>query len=146
MKCPFWVDIKKLDYVRIHFRKEVFSYGFKSSKIAKTRKWNKIWNLPLLNIQNLLLKIKIHFFNARYQRIFIRREKNRTTITIDYSMLISIYYILKNNVNLMSYVLIFIINLMQKNKFIFKKLKELDWERAKETNTTKPLLLWYLFC
>jgi len=42
--------------------------------------------------------VKDSYFSAQYQRIAVRRGKNRATLAVAHSMLIAIYHILKNNV------------------------------------------------
>jgi hypothetical protein len=42
--------------------------------------------------------VKNSYFSAQYQRISVRRGKNRATIAVAHSMLIAIYHVLKNGV------------------------------------------------
>ena len=37
------------------------------------------------------------FFNAQYQRLVVRRGKNKATLAVAHSLLIAIYYVLSGN-------------------------------------------------
>ncbi len=65
---------------------------------GKTRKGNKILKSTLAQCAKAASKNKDTFFYAQYQRITVRRGKNRATLAVAHSMLISIYYILRDNV------------------------------------------------
>lgn len=113
---------------------------------GKTRKGNKILKSTLAQCAKSAAKNKNSFFHAQYQRISIRRGKNRATIAVAHSMLISIYYMLKNDVEFNELGSDFYnkFNTEKKINSYLKKLKELGWEESKETNQTnsiKPILL-----
>ena len=42
-------------------------------------------------------KNKNSFFHAQYQRLVVRRGKNRATLAVAHSLLIAIYYVLSGN-------------------------------------------------
>lgn len=65
---------------------------------GKTRKGNKILKSTLAQCAKATSKIKNSFFYAQYQRICIRRGKNRATLAAAHSMLISIYHMIKDDV------------------------------------------------
>ena len=65
---------------------------------GKTRKGNKTLKSILVQCAKSAVKNKDTFYYAQYQRLMVRKGKNRATVAVAHSMLISIYYMLKNNV------------------------------------------------
>ena len=99
----------------------------KSSKITKG---NPALKTTLVQCAKVAAQQKDTFYAAQYQRIATRRGKNRATIAVAHSMLISIYHILKDNecyTELGSdYYNQF--NRERKIKGLLKKLKVLGWD------------------
>ena len=106
---------------------------------GKTRKGNKILKSTLAQCAKSAAKNKNSFFHAQYQRISIRRGKNRATIAVAHSMLISIYYMLKNDVEFTELGADFYnkFNTEKKINSYLKKLKDLGWKELQETDQTK---------
>ena len=65
---------------------------------GRTTKGNKALKSILTQCAKSAKNVKSSYFCAQYQRIAVRRGKNRATIAVAHSMLISIYYVLKNGV------------------------------------------------
>jgi transposase len=65
---------------------------------GKTTKGNKALKSILTQCAKSARNCKDSYFSAQYQRISVRRGKNRATIAVAHSMLIAIYHILKNSV------------------------------------------------
>ena len=103
---------------------------------GKTRKGNKILKSTLAQCAKSASKNKDSFYYSQYQRITIRRGKNRATIAVAHSMLISIYYMLRDDVEFEDLGANFYnqFNTEKKINSYLKKLKELGWEESKETN------------
>ena len=70
-------------------------------KHGKTTKGNKTLKTILTQCAKSAKTVKGSYFSAQYQRIAARRGKNRATLAVAHSMLIAIYYILKNNTALL---------------------------------------------
>jgi len=104
-------------------------------KSGKTRKGNKILKSTLAQCAKSAVKNKNTFFYAQYQRIAIKRGKNRATIAVAHSMLIAIYHMIKENLEYedlgSSYYNQF--NTEKKINSYLKKLKELGWEMPSTT-------------
>lgn len=66
-------------------------------KSGRTRKGNKILKSTLAQAAKSAAKNKNSFFHAQYQRIAIRRGKNRATMAVAHSILIAIYHMLKDD-------------------------------------------------
>jgi len=64
---------------------------------GRTTSGNKAVKTTLTQCAKAAKNVKDSYFSAQYQRISARRGKNRATIAVAHSMLIAIYYILKNN-------------------------------------------------
>ena len=65
---------------------------------GKTTKGNKALKSILTQCAKAARNSKDSYFSAQYQRISVRRGKNRATIAVAHSMLIAIYHVLKNGV------------------------------------------------
>lgn len=97
---------------------------------GKTRKGNKTLKTALIQCAKTAKKKNGSFFKAQFDRIATRRGKNRATVAVAHSMLISIYYMLKNNEPFSdlgeSYYTQF--NTDRKINHYLKKLGELGWQ------------------
>lgn len=62
---------------------------------GKTTKGNKTLKTTLVQCAKAAVKVKSSYFYAQYQRLVVRRGKNRATLAVAHSMLIAIYYVLK---------------------------------------------------
>lgn len=68
-------------------------------KHGKTRKGNKTLKSILVECAKSARNVKGSYFSAQYQRIAVRRGKNRATVAVAHSMLIAIYHVLKFGVH-----------------------------------------------
>ena len=64
-------------------------------KSGKTNYANKTLKSTLTQCAQSAKKNKNSFFSAQYQRLVVRRGKNRATLAVAHSMLIAIYHVLK---------------------------------------------------
>lgn len=64
---------------------------------GRTRKGNKNLKSALIQCANCAVKHKDSFYYAQYQRLSIKRGKNRAKVAVAHSMLISIYHMIKEN-------------------------------------------------
>lgn len=64
---------------------------------SKTTKGNKILKTTLIQCAKSAVKKEGTFFCAQYQRLVVRRGKNRAIVAVAHSMLIAIYHMLKEN-------------------------------------------------
>lgn len=64
---------------------------------GKTTKGNKTLKTTLVQCAKTAVKKKGTFYYAQYQRLVVRRGKNRATVAVAHSILISIYHMLKEN-------------------------------------------------
>lgn len=64
---------------------------------GKTRNGNKTLKAILVECAQVAKKNKNTFFYAQYQRLVVKRGKNRAKVAVAHSMLIAIYYMLKEN-------------------------------------------------
>ena len=67
-------------------------------KYGKTNKGNKHLKSILIQCAKSAKRDSNSFFYAQYQRLVVRRGKNRATVAVAHSMLIAIYHMLKDNV------------------------------------------------
>ena len=99
-------------------------------KHGKTTKGNKTLKTILTQCAKSAKTVKSSYFSAQYQRIAARRGKNRATLAVAHSMLIAIYYILKNKTAFhdlgSDYYDTF--NRDRKINSYLKRLKSLGWE------------------
>ena len=65
-------------------------------KSGRTRKGNTILKSTLAQVAKSASKNKNSFFHAQYQRIAVKRGKNRATLAVAHSILIAIYHMLKD--------------------------------------------------
>ena len=66
-------------------------------KSGKTKKANKTLKTTLATCAKAATKNKNSFFYAQYQRLVVRRGKNRASMAVAHSMLIAIYHVLQGN-------------------------------------------------
>ena len=66
-------------------------------KSEKTTKGNPTLKTMLVQCAKAGKKVKNSFFHAQFERIAMRRGKNRAVVAVAHSMLIAIYHVLKNN-------------------------------------------------
>lgn len=66
-------------------------------KSGRSNKGNKTLKSTLVQCAKTAVKKKDTFFRAQYDRLAVRRGKNRATMAVAHSILIAIYYMLKNN-------------------------------------------------
>lgn len=64
---------------------------------GKTRKGNQTLKVILTQCAQAAVKRKDTFFYAQYQRIAMRRGKKRAILAVGHTMLIAIYYMIKEN-------------------------------------------------
>ena len=64
-------------------------------KSGKTNYANKILKTTLVQSAKSAKRSKKSYFCAQYQRLVVRRGKNRATVAVAHSMLIAIYHVLK---------------------------------------------------
>lgn len=65
-------------------------------KTGRTTKGNKTLKTTLIQCAKTAAKKEGSYFHAQYQRIVVRRGKNRATVAVAHSMLIAIYHMLKD--------------------------------------------------
>lgn len=68
-------------------------------EVVKLLNGNKTLKSILIQCAKSAVRNKNSFFYAQYQRLVVRRGKNKATVAVAHSMLISIYHILKDNVS-----------------------------------------------
>lgn len=64
---------------------------------GKTRSGNKSLKAILVECAQVAKKNQNTFFYAQYQRLVVKRGKNRAKVAVAHSILIAIYYMLKEN-------------------------------------------------
>jgi transposase len=64
-------------------------------KSGRTNYANKILKSTLVQCAQAVKKNKKSFFSAQYQRLVVRRGKNRATVAVAHSLLIAIYHVLQ---------------------------------------------------
>lgn len=97
---------------------------------GKTRKGNKILKAIMVECAQVAKKNKNTFFYAQYQRLVVKRGKNRAKVAVAHSMLIAIYYMLKENKKYKDLGADFYnkFNKEKKANSYMKKLKELGYD------------------
>ena len=105
---------------------------------GKTRKGNKILKSTLVQCAKAASKNRNSFFYAQYQRICIRRGKNRATLAVAHSILISIYHMIKDDLDFIELGSDFYnqFNTEKNINSYLKKLKELGWNETEKSNQT----------
>lgn len=64
-------------------------------KYGRSTKGNKSLKTLLVQCAKAAKNVKSTFFSGQYQRIAMRREKNRATLGVAHSILIAIYHVLR---------------------------------------------------
>ena len=64
-------------------------------KSGKTNQANKTLKSTLVQCAQAVKRNKSSFFSAQYQRLVVRRGKNRATVAVAHSLLIAIYHVLQ---------------------------------------------------
>ena len=97
---------------------------------GKTRKGNNILKAILVECAQVAKKNQNTFFHAQYQRLVVKRGKNRAKVAVAHSMLIAIYYMLKENKEYAELGSDFYnkFNKEKKANAYLKKIKELGYE------------------
>lgn len=97
---------------------------------GKTRKGNKILKSTLVECAQSAVRRKDTFFYAQYQRIAMRRGKKRATLSVAHSILIAIYYMIKEDKEYQDLGADFYnkFNKEKKANAYMKKLKELGYD------------------
>ena len=97
---------------------------------GKTRKGNKTLKVILTQCAQAAVKRKDTFFYAQYQRISMRRGKKRAILAVAHSILIAIYYMIKEDKEFINLGSDFYnkFNKEKKANAYIKKLKELGYD------------------
>ena len=97
---------------------------------GKTRKGNKILKSALVECAQSAVQHKSSFFYAQYQRISMRRRKKRALLAVAHTMLIAIYYMIKEDKEYIDLGADFYnkFNKEKKANAYMKKLKELGYD------------------
>ena len=97
---------------------------------GKTRKGNRTLKTTLTQCAQAAVKRKDSFFYAQYQRISMKRGKKRAILAVAHSILIAIYYMIKENTEYNDLGSSFYnkFNTEKKANSYIKKLKELGYE------------------
>ena len=97
---------------------------------GKTRKGNKTLKVILTQCAQAAVKRKDTFFYAQYQRISMRRGKKRAILAVAHSILIAIYYMIKEDKEFINLSSDFYnkFNKEKKANAYIKKLKELGYD------------------
>ena len=94
---------------------------------GRTTKGNPTLKTTLIQCAKVAARNTKSYFHAQYQRIVVRRGKNRATVAVAHSMLIAIYHILKDHVPFRDFGAEYYnqFNREQKIRNCFKKLEKL---------------------
>ncbi|MBC2724167.1 IS110 family transposase [Desulfosporosinus sp.] len=98
-------------------------------KSARINKANKTLRSTLVECAHAATRVKGSYFSAQYQRLAVRRGKNKATVAVAHSMLIAIYHVLNGHEFRdlgSSYYSQF--NRERKINSHLKQLKDLGWE------------------
>lgn len=97
---------------------------------GKTRNGNKTLKAILVECAQVAKKNPNTFFHAQYQRLVVKRGKNRAKVAVAHSMLIAIYYMLKENKEYQDLGADFYnkFNKEKKANAYIKKIKELGYD------------------
>lgn len=102
----------------------------KKRKSGKTRKGNPTLKTTLIQSAKTAKATKGSFFKAQFDRIAVKRGKNRAVVAVAHSMIIAIYHMLKYNVPFADlgedYYNQF--NAEKKINYYLKKLQNLGWQ------------------
>ena len=97
---------------------------------GKTRKGNKILKSALVECAQSAVQHKSSFFYAQYQRISMQKKKKRALLAVAHTMLIAIYYMIKEDKEYIDLGADFYnkFNKEKKANAYMKKLKELGYD------------------
>jgi len=97
---------------------------------GRITKGNQTLKTALVECAKAARNVPGSFFNAQYQRISIRRGKNRATIAVAHSMLIAIYHVLRDGVPFVDLGSDFYTKFNREKKIAacLKKLHDLGWQ------------------
>lgn len=102
----------------------------KKRKSSKSRKGNPTLKTTLIQSAKVAKSTKGSFFKAQFDRIAVKRGKNRAVVAVAHSMIIAIYHMLKYNVSFVDlgedYYNQF--NTEKKINHYLKKLQNLGWQ------------------
>lgn len=102
----------------------------KKRKSGKTRKGNPTLKTTLIQSAKTAKRTKGSFFKAQFDRLAVKRGKNRAVVAVAHSMIIAIYYMLKEDVPFVDlgedYYNQF--NTEKKINHYLKKLQNLGWQ------------------
>ena len=104
---------------------------------GRTTKGNQTLKSTLVECAKSARNVRSSFFSAQYQRISIRRGKNRATVAVAHSMLIAIYHVLRDGVPFVDLGSDFYAKFNREKKITacLKKLRDLGWQ---PTAVTQP--------
>jgi len=99
-------------------------------KSSKTCKGNKTLKSALIQCAQAAVKKKETFFRAQYDKLVVRRGKNRAKVAVAHSMIISIWHMLKKNIPYVDLGCDYYnkFNTDKKISSYLKKLMELGWD------------------
>ena len=80
------------------YLKRPFNESAGKRRSGKTRRGNSLLRTALVLCAQGASRTKGSFFAAQYSRLMIRRGKNRAKMAVAHSILIAIYYIIKDRV------------------------------------------------
>ena len=97
---------------------------------GRITKGNQTLKSTLVECAKSARNVRSSFFSAQYQRISIRREKNRATVAVAHSMLIAIYHVLRDAVPFVDLGSDFYAKFNREKKIAacLKKLRDLGWQ------------------
>lgn len=97
---------------------------------GRITKGNKALKATLVKCAKVARNVSTSFFSTQYQRISIRRGKNRPTVAVAHSMLIAIYHVLQDGVPFVDLGVDYYSRFNREKKIssYIKKLKDLGWQ------------------
>jgi transposase len=102
----------------------------KRRKNGRTTKGNMTLKTTLIQCAKTAKRKKGSFFKAQFERLAVRRGKNRATVAVAHSMLIAIYHMLNENEHFVDLGESYYIerNPQRKINYLLKKLDALGWQ------------------
>lgn len=99
---------------------------------GRITKGNPMLKTTLIECAKAARNVPDSFFSAQYQRISVRRGKNRATVAVAHSMLIAIYHVLRDRVPFVDLGSDFYTKFNRERKIAacLKKLQDLGWTPA----------------
>lgn len=97
---------------------------------GRITKGNKALKTTLIECAKAARNVSGSFFSAQYQRISVRRGKNRATVAVAHSMLIAIYHVLRDGVDFIDLGCDYYSKFNREKKIAacLKKLQDLGWQ------------------